>query len=362
VAPATNPSPDTFVRAYECDSMVMHTDFPYFIKDQVGSQLWTQDQWKHYTTLPADPRYLALAQKIVGRLPVNMRNLPVAKALAVKFYLDNTMTYSLKATHEGAADPVADYLFGNQKGYCVHQAHAAVYLMRALGLPARVGAGYASEDRSRGGGSTIMLREGQAHAWPELYVQNVGWIIIDISPKKNESTEMAQPDPGLQRMLGEKARAAERKDPDEKKEFEKKSLQQTLRETAWSVAQASLWGLLLALLGMYAVKYFRRFEPLFCGSKRLAVAALRSAMDQLAEVGETRRFGEGRMEFARRTGHEALVPLTEAHFAVILGKRQSDATRMQRLRAEVHQQIVVRYPWWRRLLGFIDPTSFLRSR
>lgn len=362
VAPVANPAPSEFVRAYEVDSEVLHADFQYFFKNQVGSQNWTPEQWKHYTTLPADPRYLALANKIADRLPVDMRSTPMAKALAVKFYLDETVTYSLKATHEGVDDPVADYLFVNPKGYCVHQAHAAVYLMRALGLPARVGAGYASDARNRGGGSTIMLRTGEAHAWPELYVRDVGWVVIDISPKKNDEQEMAQPDPGLQRMLGEKARNGEKRDPQEKKEFQKKSVQEVMRDWAREFSLAGLVAAGVALSGLYAIKYYRRFEPLFCGQQRLGVAALRSAMDQMAEVGETRRFGEGRLEFARRVGHEALIPLTELHHAHAHGQTTSDSVRVLRLREEVHQQLARKYAWWRRLLGFIDPTSWLRSR
>ena len=71
-------------------------------------------------------------------------------------------------------DPTADFLFGDRTGYCVHFAHAAVLLWRALGIPARVGTGYRTEEDDRHGSSTILIRASDAHAWPELYLDGIG--------------------------------------------------------------------------------------------------------------------------------------------------------------------------------------------
>ena len=44
------------------------------------------------------------------------------------------------------------------------------------------------------------------HAWPELYLEGVGWVILDISAKKNLDPPAKPVDKDLQRKIGEMAR------------------------------------------------------------------------------------------------------------------------------------------------------------
>lgn len=358
--PADNPNPSQFVRAYEVESLVLTAPFERFFSSKAGDPSWNKEVWTHYTQYPDDKRYPALARKAVAQLPAQYQGSDFAKAVAVKLWMDKNVTYTMKAKHEGMKDPVAHYLFEDPRGYCVHQAHAAVYLWRSLGLPARVGAGYATDARNRGNGSAILLRSGEAHAWPEVYLQGAGWVIVDISPEKAEGGDMEQPDPNLQRMLGELARQKEKR-PDQEK-FRKKSLQEILRAFLATAGWMALWTTGVALVGAYLYKFYRRFEPLWCSVRRLPVAALRSGLDQLAEVGATRRYGEGRLDFARRLGLEALEPLTHYHLGAVMGKQTPTSKELLQVREQLHQQIARRFPWWRRLLGFINPLSWWNSK
>ncbi len=358
VEPAPNPNASQFVRAYECQSLVLNTSFERLFPLKAGDESWSEDAWKLYTQGPSDPRYKELAEKCVAKLPPEYQQSDFARAVAIKLWMDRTMTYTMKASHEGYPDPVAHYLFEVNRGYCVHQAHAAVYLWRSLGLPARVGAGYATDARNRGSGSAVLLRSGEAHAWPEIYLRGAGWVILDISPEKAEGGEMDEPDPNLQRLLGELARQNEKR-PDQSK---KKSLQEMFREFLRALGFALKWLFAGGLVGLYLYKYYRRFEPLWCSAKRLPVAALRSGLDQLAEVGQTRGYGEGRLDFARRLQLESLEPLTHHHLAVTLGGREAPQKELLQLREKLHQQIARRFPLGRRLLGFLNPISWWNSR
>lgn len=165
--PTKNPDPRRFVRAYEATSLASTQAWEDLLHHQAGNPAWTQAERDIYTEPPPDPRYAALAQRLVAELPEPLRTDPFAEALAIKRYLDEHMRYTRSARHADAVDPVADFLFGDMTGYCVHSAHASVYLWRSLGLPARMSTGYAANAENRRG-SSLILRGSDAHAWPEL--------------------------------------------------------------------------------------------------------------------------------------------------------------------------------------------------
>ena len=72
-----------------------------------------------------------------------------------------------------------DYLiFEKREGYCAYYATAFVLIAREYGLPARYVQGY----RIAGDVSFHTVRENMAHAWPEVYFDNVGWIQFEPTP------------------------------------------------------------------------------------------------------------------------------------------------------------------------------------
>jgi len=86
-------------------------------------------------------------------------------------------------------DRTDHFLFETQAGYCEHYASAFAVLMRAAGIPARVITGY------QGGqwmdtGRYLRLRQADAHAWTEVWLDEQGWIRVDptaaIAPERIE--------------------------------------------------------------------------------------------------------------------------------------------------------------------------------
>ncbi len=73
-----------------------------------------------------------------------------------------------------------DYMiFEKQEGYCVHYATAFVLLSRSIGIPSRYVQGYFSKATA---GKVLELTENSSHAWPECYIEGVGWIIFEPTP------------------------------------------------------------------------------------------------------------------------------------------------------------------------------------
>ncbi|MDA2814979.1 DUF3488 and transglutaminase-like domain-containing protein [Nocardiopsis sp. RSe5-2] len=108
---------------------------------------------------------------------------PLAQAVALQewFTSQNRFTYSLDPPEvpEGG-DPLASFLFEDRVGYCEQFAAAMAVMARTLDIPARVAVGYTSGRQV--GGDRWEVRESDAHAWPELYFEGVGWLRFEPTP------------------------------------------------------------------------------------------------------------------------------------------------------------------------------------
>ncbi|AGA32902.1 transglutaminase domain-containing protein [Thioalkalivibrio nitratireducens DSM 14787] len=82
------------------------------------------------------------------------------------------------------------FLFETRAGYCEHYASALAVLMRAAGIPARVITGYQG-GRWMDTGHYLRLRQADAHAWTEVWLEQRGWIRVDptaaIAPERIET-------------------------------------------------------------------------------------------------------------------------------------------------------------------------------
>lgn len=70
------------------------------------------------------------------------------------------------------------FWFQTQEGFCEHYAGAFVYIMRSAGIPARVVAGYQGGEYNPYGDYYI-IRQSDAHAWTEVWLEGEGWRRID---------------------------------------------------------------------------------------------------------------------------------------------------------------------------------------
>lgn len=87
-------------------------------------------------------------------------------------------------------DVTDQFLFETQAGYCEHYASAFAVLMRSAGIPTRVVTGYqGGEWMPRG--EYLRLRNADAHAWNEVWLDGEGWIRVDptaaIAPERIEA-------------------------------------------------------------------------------------------------------------------------------------------------------------------------------
>ena len=352
--PTVNPRPGRFDRTYETESLVTNVYLEELLWFTIGSQQWSEEEWAYHTEAPKDSRYKELAESIIAELPEEYADNPIAKAFAIKLFLDQNTKYTMKESHDKAEDPTAEFLFGPHQqfvGYCVHTSHAAALLWRSIGIPARISVGYASSAEQRRG-SAVMILNTDAHSWPELYIEELGWIVLDISPAVMLDEAGEPPDLELLESLAELARA----EPDSKfrQAIDWSAVWTTLRP--WLVGSGvGIGGLVLLVL--YTRKIQRRYGYRWTPSPQSVYI---SALDHLGENGVRRGFGESREKFADRVQDQfpAFQQVTWAQIHFALGEDPSISmdplvSARRQLNYEIQQQV----PWWRRALGFLNPIS-----
>ena len=140
-----------------------------------------------------DQRYLRVdgrsAERVAdldGRL-LKEGDTPYAHALAIQDYLRTSggFTYSLaleqakdSSGRPADLDPISNFLVTKQ-GYCVQFATAMTMMARAAGIPARMATGFLPGSATQG---VWTVTAADAHAWPELYLDGVGWTRFEPTP------------------------------------------------------------------------------------------------------------------------------------------------------------------------------------
>ncbi len=89
-------------------------------------------------------------------------------------------------------DIVDYFLFDLKKGYCDYFATAMVVMARSAYLPARLVVGY-----SRGTYDAVndryVVTEADAHSWPEIYFEGIGWVPFEPTSGRKEIERSAEP-------------------------------------------------------------------------------------------------------------------------------------------------------------------------
>jgi protein-glutamine gamma-glutamyltransferase len=91
----------------------------------------------------------------------------------------------------GVDPPLVEFL-RTKRGYCQHFAGAMATMLRYLGVPARVAAGFTSGtyDPAR---REWTVNDHNAHTWVEVYFPRVGWVPFDPTPDRGELAAVYTP-------------------------------------------------------------------------------------------------------------------------------------------------------------------------
>ncbi|MDX6542501.1 MAG: protein-glutamine gamma-glutamyltransferase [Gaiellaceae bacterium] len=126
----------------------------------------------------------AKAQQIAGDAKS-----PYAAAASLETWFRATggFQYDQSPPKAVGAPPLVDFVMRTKAGYCQHYAGAMALMLRYLGVPARVAAGFTSGTYDAGR-SVWTVTDHDAHTWVEVWFDGYGWLPFDPTPGRGSLT------------------------------------------------------------------------------------------------------------------------------------------------------------------------------
>ncbi|MEV0264502.1 DUF3488 and transglutaminase-like domain-containing protein [Streptomyces sp. NPDC050617] len=163
------------------------------------SSLLVQPTSAQLAAAPAPPkRFLDEYTKVPGSLPSVVRDqarkvtagAATAYERAVKlqewFSTTGGFRYNTEVRSGSGSSAIAKFLH-DKEGFCVHFSFSMAAMARTLGIPARVAVGFTPGTPQVDG--TMSVGSKDAHAWPELYFEGVGWTRFEPTPSRGSQPE-----------------------------------------------------------------------------------------------------------------------------------------------------------------------------
>ena len=146
--------------------------------------------------------YTAVPEEILPRLTELCRSHPMETLDEVSAFilavLEEYASYTLTPGRAPVNEDIVEYfLFDNHEGYCVHYASAATLMYRLYGIPARYVSGYAVDpsdfEQQEDGTWVAGVTDESAHAWTEIFLEDYGWVPVEVTPASDGSIGMSYP-------------------------------------------------------------------------------------------------------------------------------------------------------------------------
>jgi protein-glutamine gamma-glutamyltransferase len=156
----------------------IHSRFRYDVVSDITAPLEPQIRQHDYlyeTRLPnfGDPKARQFAVAL-RKSAIDERD--YANKILAYFHRE-PFVYTLSPPKLGS-DTIDEFLFSTRKGFCSHYASTFVFLMRSVGIAARVVTGYQGGEINPITGS-VLVHQFDAHAWAEIWLENEGWVRVD---------------------------------------------------------------------------------------------------------------------------------------------------------------------------------------
>ena len=165
----------------------------------------SDSSFDEYLRLPDgfNPRTNAWAVALLTIRPELRQQGALAIVEAVNQHINANYSYTLTPGtfgDETGRHAIDEFWLDRRAGFCEHFATAMVFILRSVGVPARIVTGYQGSDPVPQDG-WLIVRQLHAHAWVEAWAPGQGWMRIDptaaVAPERVQSSATLRPSPGL---------------------------------------------------------------------------------------------------------------------------------------------------------------------
>ena len=259
------------------------------------------------------------------------------------------------------------FLLETRQGYCTYFATAFVLLARAEGIPARYVQGFCVPVQE---GETAVFSN-MAHAWPEAYLEGVGWVPFEPTPGYGElrypSWKLRQPETGEKPEVGNPAEDREpgREAPEEGWSGQQESAEAEKEGAGVGFGRLAAPGLLAAVAGyllmLWGAGVLRRYRyGRMSSEERFALEVSRnqkilSLLGLKRESGETLQELRERAFFQKAPGGEPgsfdmaeMLHFMEEYESVVYGEKEvgEELVREAVLEGRLLLELLRRENWW----------------
>lgn len=149
--------------------------------DFTGSDLQAASEAKNVA-----PRWTELPENLPARFYDELERAkseaetPYDIAVSIQEWFRSDGGYSYEVTNDDITGEALEDFFLSRTGFCVHYATAMTLMLRAEGIPTRVAVGFLPGTRTNDG--WVEVAANRAHAWPEVYFEDHGWVRFEPTP------------------------------------------------------------------------------------------------------------------------------------------------------------------------------------
>ncbi len=305
------------------------------------------------------------------------------KALILEAWLRDpeVFTYSSDVSTGHSSLDLAEWLLEPEStnfrtGYCEQFATAMAVMARTLGLPSRIVLGFTPGDvqTQADGSEVVVVRERNAHAWVELWMDGQGWVRFDPTPRSDGANpslsdtsvgfdprdfvpQPEEPDAGANSgsTPGERDPLLPEIDITGGDATPDLRLGGGFGLPVWGWWTVAIVALLSSIPGFKLIRRRRRLTRIRSGD---VTAAWEEIIDRLRDLGERVETSQTPLEIAHST-HVDFVPLASMYSAAAYGGYPRGDGRVAFAAAE--DRIEHRYQRSHRALAWMMPTSLRRG-
>ena len=311
-------------------------------------------------------RVRELARQVTGAATA-----PYEQASLIDSYLRESYPYSLEASAPPAGRDFVDYfLFDARTGYCTYYSSALAVMLRSLDIPTRWVTGYrvavpAAVQAQLGTGlpADLDVRNSQAHAWVEAYIDGYGWLPFDPTPSTSPTGTVATGNTGSAALTTPPAGSnSPTRDPDVgpgngqlapdtggSTVSEDLQTQPRAARSPWLFAALTVTVVILCF-GLWVAARSLARELYHPREARLQAQQAFSLVERIgARYGEPRQPDETAAEYIERLGHS--LPTGSEQLSRILGVYQRAVFAPEPLAAHEVQRLWEAWEAWNRQLA-----------